>query len=241
MRKGNIIVIPDLHCPFVHKDALNFTLEVKDRFQCETNVCLGDELDMHALSNYTVDVDGFSAGHELDRGIRSLQKWYDAYDHMLVCKSNHPKRPFARMEKIGLPKKFRRDYKDVIEAPASWRWADSHILQDIVFEHGHQAGGGKFPYANHADRNMKSTVIGHHHGAFGIYWNRTPHSLIFGMGCGWMGDEKAYSMAYAKECKRKPIVGCGVIQDGVPILIRMPMTGRGRWTGALGIEMVEPS
>lgn len=241
MLRRNILVCPDTHNPFIHKDAVPFLCAVRERFSTTTFVHLGDEGDYHALSNYVVDADGFSAGHELKRMIKSLKSGlYKEFPHALVCKSNHPARPFARLQAAGLPRKFYRDYEEVIEAPPGWKFATSHTLDGIVFEHGHNAGGGQHPNATAMNQNMKSTVIGHHHSAFGITWRRSPHGLIFGMSCGWLGDEKAYAVAYGRDHKKQPILGCGVIQNGVPLLIRMLTNARGRWTKNLGIEMVEP-
>lgn len=236
---SNTLAISDLHFPFVHKDSLDFVLTVAEKFDVDTFVGLGDELDNHAQSAYTIDADGFSAGHELERAIKKMEPWRKAIPEIMWCKSNHPKRTFARLQEAQVPKRFWRPYSEVLEAPPGWKWKDHWTIDDVVYEHGHNAGG-EHPHANVAKANHKSTVIGHHHGRFGIWWHRGQHSLIFGMVCGWLGDEKAYSMAYGREHKVLPVLGVGLVLDQTPVLVRMITNGRGRWTRELGIQMVEP-
>jgi hypothetical protein len=61
-KQSVVLVIPDLHCPFEHPDALEFLRAVKKRFMPSVFVCLGDEIDAHAFSRYPKDPDGMSAG-----------------------------------------------------------------------------------------------------------------------------------------------------------------------------------
>lgn len=234
-----ILVIPDLHAPFVHRDALHFCEEIEAIHRTNQTIFLGDEIDSHAVSNYTVDADGFSAGQELDKATKCLQDWFNSFPEALVCNSNHTMRPWNKMAAMGLPKKLQPRLADVLGAPTGWKWADHHIVDDIVFEHGHSASGGKYPYATLAMANMKSTVIGHHHGSFGLYWHKTPHTAIFGMGVGCLIDETAYAFAYGRQHKRKPILGAAAIIDGHPILFKMFLNKKGRWDGKLRIEYGE--
>ncbi len=56
---------------------------------------------------------------------------------------------------------------------------------------------------------------------------------VWGMNCGWLGDREKYAFAYARDFKTKPILASGIIIDGRPQLITMPLTKSGRWTGDL--------
>lgn len=234
---SNVLVIPDLHEPFCHRDALAFCEEIENQFLTDKVVFLGDELDFHAVSNYDMDPDGLSPGKELSKGIRKLEKWMEAFPEAKICTSNHTMRPWNKMFASGLPKRLQPKIEDVLGAPQGWKWADSHVIDGVVYEHGDAQRGGKYPHANLAYKNMMPTVCGHHHGVFGIHWHRTPYKLIFGMAVGCLLNEKSYAARYAKKLKKKPILGAAVVQDGHPVLIRMRLNGRGRWDKKLGFEV----
>ena len=63
---AKVLAIPDLHCPFQHPDAFRFLRAVKNKYKPNQVVCLGDEIDAHALGRWTTDADGYSPGHELE-------------------------------------------------------------------------------------------------------------------------------------------------------------------------------
>lgn len=231
-----ILVIPDLHAPFVHRDALHFLRKVRDTFRTTANVFLGDETDQHAFSKYNKDPDGFSGGQEIERAIEALDPYYSEFAEAMLCSSNHGVRMELRMEEAGIPRRGRKTMREIICAPAAWKWAQHWRIGDTIFEHGDAIMGGHYPYANLMRQNMESSVCGHHHGAFGIHWHRTPHKLMFGMGSGCLIDEDSYAFAYGKKSKTKPILGCSVVLDGVPVLIKMILNWKGRWTGRIGID-----
>lgn len=228
-------MIPDLHAPFIHRDALAFCQEIQDVHGTDTTVFLGDEIDSHAISNYQKDADGMSAGQEYEKAIEELQGWYKEFPDALICRSNHTDRAWNKMREIGLPEMFIPTVRDVLKAPAGWEWAEHHRMGDVVFEHGTNSGG-KYPYANAASANGVATVIGHHHGSFGMWWHTTPHIAIFGMACGCLIDTDAYAFAYGRGHKTKPIIGAGAVLDGQPVLFKMFMNRRGRWDGKLRVS-----
>jgi hypothetical protein len=240
-KEGRVLVIPDFHEPFSHPDAVPFLQRVAEEFSTNMSVALGDEIDSHAVSNYQSDPDGYSPGEEFDRAVTALKKkWYPAFPDMLVCRSNHTMRPWLKMQAMGLPRRLQPKLHDVLEAPDGWEWAEAWDIDDVVYEHGDAIQGGVYPYATAAMRNMRSTVIGHHHGAFGIHFHRTPYHAIFGMGAGCLINEDTYAMAYGRRHKKKPIVGCGVVLHGQPILVQMKFKrGSKRWNGKLGVLRTE--
>lgn len=226
---SRVLVIPDLHAPFIHKDALAFTCAIRDRFNTDTTVFLGDEIDSHAVSNYASDPDGDSPGIELEKAVIELKRWMKEYPEALLCVSNHTMRPWIKMQGAGLPKRLQPKLREVLDAPEGWKWAEHWRVGKVVFEHGDGVTGGKYPYARAMELNMVSTVIGHHHGAFGVHWHRTPHHVLFGMGLGCLIDESAYAFAYGRRHKTKPILGAGVVLEGQPVLVKMQLNDAGRW------------
>ena len=231
-KKHRVLVIPDTQAPFQHADTLPFLYAVKKKYRTNKVVHLGDEMDFHALSDYNHDPDGYSAGHELERGLEFMHLLYDMFPNVDVCTSNHTARPFRKAYKHGIPKAFLRDYHEFLEAPKGWKWADKHVIDGVIYEHGEGQSG-----ANGALKaalgNMQSTCIGHLHAFAGIQWSANPRHLVFGFNVGCLIDKDAYAFAYGKHFKNKPIIGCGVVLEGIPLFVPMQLDKKGRWTGVV--------
>jgi hypothetical protein len=230
--KKIVLAIPDLHCPFEHKDSLAFLKAVKNMYKPTDIVCLGDEIDAHALGDYDHDPDGMSAGQELEKAIESLQPFYKLFPNVKVCTSNHTSRPYRQAFKHGIPRAFLRDYAEFLLAPKGWSWADSWEVDGVVYEHGEGFSGAAAAIKS-AQQNMQSTVIGHIHAFAGIQFSANSKHLIFGFNAGCLIDRHAYAFAYGKKIKSKPILGCGIISDGVPTFIPMLLNGKSRWVGTI--------
>ena len=235
MKTEIVLAIPDLQIPFQHVNALEFLKAVKAKYKPTVTVCIGDEVDFHALSDYDADPDGFSAGHEMRRALRVLRPFYRAFPEVLSCTSNHTVRPFKRAFKSGIPRHFLRSYTEFMEAPRGWEWRNFFIVDGIRYEHGHSLGGGLgVTVAARAPlKNGRSTVFGHFHANAGIHWLSSPEALLFGFNIGCLIDAKSYAFNYALESKSRPILGCGIIDRGVPIFIPMLLNKRSRWIGEL--------
>lgn len=224
--------ISDLHCPFQHRDAFDFLDAVNTKYKPTNVVCAGDEADMHAVSDYDHNPDGYSAGDELKAARKELTKLYAIFPVVKSCVSNHTARPFRRAEKFGIPREFLRSYGEFLQAPVGWQWADKWEIDGVIYEHG-EGVSGQNGAIKAATQNMQSTVIGHIHSFAGINYSANPKHLIFGMNVGWLGDKDAYAFAYGKNMRTKPVLSLGLVQDGIPILIPMQLKKGGRWTGKL--------
>lgn len=227
-----VLAIPDLHAPFEHRDSLAFLKAVEKKFNVDRIVCLGDEIDAYALSTYEHGPDTFSAGHELDAAVKRLQPFYEAFPVVAVCTSNHTNRIVKKAFKAGLPAKFLRSFAEILDAPKGWIWQDKWIFDNIVYEHGEGYSGAAAVKLIVKD-NMKSTVFGHVHSHGGVTYVSNPYEQFFGMNCGCLVDVDAYAFAYAKNMKNKPVLGCGVIDKGVPHFIPMIENRSNRWNGRI--------
>ncbi len=229
---ARVLIISDTQIPFQHKDYLAFLKAVAKKYKTEETVHIGDEVDFGGLGEWDKDPDGFSAGHELKEALKELQKLYKAFPKVKACTSNHTARPFRRAFKYGIPKAFIRDYSEFLEAPKGWQWRESWIIDEVQYEHG-EGFSGRQGAIKAAEQNMRSTVIGHIHSHAGIQYVANPRYLIFGFNVGCLIDNKSYAFAYNKKFKAKPIISCGVVINGVPLLVPMFLNKRGRWTGKL--------
>ena len=230
---SNIIAIGDLHCPFEHRDAFNFVTAAADLYQPDHVINIGDEVDSHGLGRWTHDPDGFSPNDEHAYALEHLRKWYDFFPDTMVCTSNHTARVYKKSFEAGIPSRFIKSYKEIMEAPEGWNWRDSWEIDDVLFVHG-EGFSGMYAHRRMALSNGKSTVIGHTHANAGIAHINTQFKDYWGMNIGCLIDEEAYAFKYAKHLASRPSIGVGVIEGGVPIWIPMKKNKSGkRWTGEL--------
>lgn len=226
--KHTVLVISDLQIPFQHPDALAFLKWLKRKYKPDEIVCIGDEVDMHALSDWDHDPDGMSAGDELKVSIEILKKLYRIFPKCKAVTSNHTARPFRRAFKHGIPKAFLKDYKEFLQAPSEWEWRDSWEIDGVRYFHG-EGFSGATAHHKAALYSGKPCVHGHLHSHAGIHYLANEQELIFGFNVGCLIDRKAYAFAYGKTAPSKPIIGTGLVIKGVPIFIPMLLNSKGRW------------
>jgi hypothetical protein len=229
-----VLCISDLQLPFAHRDAFEFVRTVRDEYDTDTTVNIGDELDMHAFSGkFPHDPDGYSPGHELAAGIKALQPWYEEFPDTKVCTSNHRDRYYKKAFNAGLPKKAILSSRVLLDAPDGWEWRKSWIIDGVKYEHGDSQGGIDAARLL-AIANRQSTVIGHHHAHGGVRYIANDDEVIFGLNTGCLIDRHAYVFEYGSANKFKPTLGCGVVLYGVPYFIPMILSGKQeRWIGEL--------
>jgi len=229
---SRVLVISDTQIPFQHKDYLIFLKAVAKKYSTDTTVHIGDEVDFHALGDWDHDPDGYSAGDELKAAIKELKKLFKAFPKAKVCVSNHTSRPLRKGFKAGIPAAFFKHISEVLEAPKGWTWHDSFQIDNVIYQHGMGYSGPLGAKKASLD-NSRSTVIGHLHSHAGIQYSASPEFLIFGMNVGSLIDNKSYAFAYGRNFSAKPIISCGVVLEGIPLLVPMKLNKRGRWVGKL--------
>lgn len=238
IRVGNksILVIPDLHAPYQHPDTLEFLAAVAAHYKPDAVVNLGDETDMHGLSFHDSDPNLDSAGVELSKARVFLGKLERMFPTMLLCHSNHGSMLHRKAKVHGIPVEMIKSYREVLFPDGSgqgWDWAFEHILdlpngERVMFKH--QASGDLLAAAAHERCNL---VIGHLHGKFAINYAASKQALYWGLNGGCLIDAKSMAFSYGENFKNKPIIGCSVIVDSLPILVPMRLDSEGRWIGKL--------
>lgn len=219
-----ILVIPDLHCPYHHPKALQFLRKVRDQYQPTLVICLGDELDYHALSFHDSDPNLNASGRELSEGRKYMNQLHDLFPQLQICHSNHGSLVYRRAKAHGIPVEMIRTYREIIFPNGrgrqwSWHHRIHHILPDgspIIFRH--QAAG---QILNCAAHEHASLVIGHHHGRFAIQYAAGEKSRFFAVNSGCLIDKNSLAFAYGQENRYQAVLGCCVIKDSVPVLIPM--------------------
>lgn len=205
----------------MHKNAIDFLSDLKKEYKPDLVVHLGDEVDAHALGDWDHDPDGMSAGEEHKAAVAQLKPLYKLFPDVIVCESNHGKRPFRRAFKSGIPRAYLKAYREFMAAPLGWTWVEHATIDDVVYQHGEGFSGAQGALRA-AERNRKSTVIGHIHSFAGVQHSATKWDSIFGFNCGWLGNYETYAMRYGRIYPSKPVLGAGIIIDGtMPLFIPM--------------------
>ena len=229
----SILVISDMHIPYNHPDLLPFLRAVKKKYSPTRIICVGDEVDKHAMSFHDSDPDLMSAGDELQESIKTLKKIYKIFPKVDLVDSNHGSMVYRKGKAHGIPRKYLRDYGEVLEAPATWKWHNTLTLtlpnkQKLFVCHGQSKNGLKL-----ASAMGMCTVQGHYHTEFNIQYGSSPAQLYWSMMTGCLIDDKSLAFHYNKVTPSRPIIGLGIIVDSQPRLIPMVLNKGGRWNGKI--------
>lgn len=231
----SIFVISDMHIPYNHSlsDMLKFFTAIKKKYKPDKVVCIGDEVDYHAISFHDSDPDLLAAGRELKASVACLKLIYKIFNKVDVIDSNHGSLVFRRAKAMGLPLNVFKSYNDILEAPKGWVWHKDLTLtmsdgREVYFHHGKTAAHGKL------SKNMSmSCVQGHYHSKFSIMYWANPNGLYWDMRIGCMIDDDSMAFHYNKTTMERPIIGCGIILNGQPKLLPMIKNKNGKWNGEL--------
>lgn len=233
MSYKSILVISDMHIPYHHSSLIPFLKSIKQTYNPDKIVCIGDEVDYHAISFHNSDPDLLSPGEELKNAIRSLKKIYEIFPKVDVIDSNHGSLVYRKGRAHGLPRNVFRSYNSILEAPKGWKWSHDLTLKMndgnyVYFHHGKTSSPGKL------SKNMSmSAVQGHYHSRFEvIYWANTK-GLFFDMRVGCLINDDSMAFHYNKTTLDRPIIGCGLILNGQPKLLPMILDKKGKWIGKL--------
>ena len=214
----NILVIGDLHEPFCLDGYLDWCLEQYEIFNCNQVIFIGDILDNHAFSYHEPDVNGDSAGLELEKSIVKVAEWYKAFPYADVCIGNHDRMAARKAMTGGIPAAWIRSYNEVLKTP-NWNWVESVVYDDVLYEHGE---GGQAQ--SKAKNNLMSSVCGHTHTEAYCKWFVGKRFRVFGLQVGCGVDADTYAAAYAKNFKRQAIGASVVLNNGtLPINLLMPL------------------
>lgn len=231
MANARILVIPDMHMPYCHPDTWKFLAAIKKKYKPDRVICLGDEVDFHALSFHDSDPDLDSAGPELEKAIRFLGPLYKLFPKVDLLESNHGSLVYRKAFAAGIPRNALRSYRDVLQAPLGWVWhfdltikmSDGRLL---YCHHGKTSSALKL-----SQRQSCCSIQGHFHSRFHVSYWANPLGIYWDSHVGCLADMKSLSQAYGKNSLERGIVGAMMILDGHPHLIPMVLLPGGRWNG----------
>ena len=218
---SNILVVPDTHYPFQHIGITDFVRDAIRQYDIDEVLFTGDILDQYASSLFKKSPYAKSASDELKAAQKDLKKLYKAIGDLptRIVLGNHDNRHLKRGMEVNLPNEMMLGLKQLIEAPAHYKFGSKFKLPgNIHTEHGEGYSGQSAPLS--LIRNIRTNVIiGHLHSQFSITYNSNGDMTLWALIAGCMIDVDSYAFQYGSTMKDKPVCGLSVISNGVPILI----------------------
>lgn len=228
---SRILLISDMHIPYHHQDTIAFLTHLKAKYNPTRVICLGDELDKHALSYHDSDPDLPSAGDELKKSLPVIQELFKLFPNMDIIESNHGSLVWRKAKTFGIPKHYIRSYNDVLGVNGGWKWSFDLTVtlpngQKCYIHHGKTSNVIQL-----SQQMGMCAVQGHYHESFKIdYWGN-PTGLYWGMQAGCLIDDDALAFNYNNVNIKRPIIGTGLIIDSMPVLEPMVLDANGKWVG----------
>lgn len=226
----NLLIIPDMHFPYQHPDAVWFLRAIEEKYRFDRVVCTGDEIDSHAMSFHDHDADLPSAGHELEAAIRGLEPLYKLFPKMDIAESNHGSLFVRKAKHHGFPINVLKPYSEILRAPPGWNWRFEIKVQlsngkNVLIHHAYSSN-----VLNASRHRGMSCIFGHHHAQQSIQYWKNYDDWFFAAFAGSLVDETSLAMAYGRNVVHRPLLGAMRVSDGIPHIIPM-ITHNGRWTG----------
>ncbi len=229
---SRILLISDLHIPYHHQDAIAFLLHLKEKYNPTRVICLGDEVDGHALSFHDSDPDLPSAGDEIRQALPVIAELFKIFPKMDILESNHGSLVWRKAKVFGIPKHYIKSYNEVLGVDSGWKWSfdltvDLPNGQKCYMHHGKTSN-----IIQLSQQMGMNATQGHYHETFKIdYWGNST-GLYWGMQCGCLIDDDKLAFNYNNVNIKRPIIGTGLIIDSMPVLEPMRLSSEGRWVGA---------
>jgi hypothetical protein len=231
-KNSRVLVISDTHCPYHHQDTVKFLKAIKDKYDPDRVIHIGDEIDNHAMSFHPSDQSLYSAGDELKAAREAIWQIEELYPKVEVMESNHGSMAYRKAMVAGIPKEILRPYHTVLDVK-NWTWHPDLVItlpdkSPCYFHHGKSANSMTFL----KDVGM-SCVQGHYHEKYNIQYHGRAERLTWTIATGCLIDDHSMAFAYNTVNLKRPIIGCSIILDSQPHLLPMVLNRKGRWTGRL--------
>ena len=226
---SRILLISDLHIPYHHKDAIAFLAHLKKKYKPTRVICLGDELDKHALSYHDSDPDLKSAGDELRESLPIIAELYKMFPVMEIIESNHGSLVWRKAKTHGIPRHYIKSYNDVLGVGEGWTWHPDLVV-DLPDGNRCYIHHGKSNNVVRLSQQMgMSAVQGHYHEILSAsYWGN-PNGLHWGLQAGCLIDDESYAFSYNNVNLKRPVIGTALIINSLPVLEPLVMGEDGRW------------
>ena len=215
----NILIIPDLHAPFIRDGYLEFCIDMYSKWDCNQVIFLGDLVDNHYSSYHETDPDGLSATEELNKAKKQINQFYKAFPYATVLIGNHDAIPNRKAFTSGVSKAWVKSISEVLDVP-NWEFKQGHWEGKTYLCHGM-----KKKAKQRMMDDMTNVIQGHYHSESYIYYNVGADRKTFAMQLGCGIDNNNYAMAYARDFSRQHI-NLGILLNGETPVIEYMLLGR---------------
>jgi len=217
-----VLAFADTHFPYQHRDTFEFLRKIKEAYEPDRVIHVGDLLDQYAFSAYPKAPNHESPSSEISRAVDCCEELADLFPRMDIIASNHDDRLYKSGTMAGIPKEMIVPYNQLIRAPDTWKWhTDLSITVDSSREKlyfRHTASGSTYSVAKAMGM---TTVLAHTHSKLGMQGIKTPNKLIYAVDTGCLISDKGPPYAYNKGSVIRPIRGAVVIISGMPMVLSL--------------------
>jgi hypothetical protein len=142
---------------------------------------------------------------------------------MEITLGNHCIRHMRKALGAGLPSEVIRPMHDILRAPKGWNFHEvEYDAGEFIVTHGDFSRSSSLSMntlQNMVLQRGKSMAIGHFHTRFGVTTVANRYSRLWGMVTGCLIDINSKAFSYDKKGIARPILGCGVVYKGNPMVI----------------------
>ena len=221
---SRVLIIGDTHAPAMLNSYPDFLAECYEAWGCDRVVHIGDIADNCALSFNLKKPQQKDPLREFEQAMSQIETLVSYFPKADLMLGNHDVLPYRWCNEVGIPVEMMKDFGSIFNLPSGWKVHQRYgqlEIDGVIYQHGDR---GRSSAILNAKDEFCSVVQGHHHAKAGIEFTANRNHRVFGMqvGCGtdWRHHQQEYGVKYSK----KPIIGCGIVIDGVtPIFEPMVM------------------
>ena len=125
-KRGNTLVIPDLHLPYQHPNAFDFLQSLHDYYCFQRVLCVGDIFDHHRPSYHESELDALNAEDEFERAMEDAQRLQEMFPTMHITLGNHDDLPVRQAKTVGIPLQMLSDINRIYGLSKGWVWLDQY-------------------------------------------------------------------------------------------------------------------
>ena len=227
---ATVLIVGDTHAPCMRRGYVDFLKATADIWQPEYIVHIGDLIDNCAYSYHEKHPQLKNPKRERERALAQVKRLTDAFPVCDLLIGNHDALTQRQAVTAGLDPDVLIAFRDFWELPLGWnvhaRYS-THQIEGVLYSHGDRGGGGMNAATVAAKAEFASCVIGHHHSNAGVTYHANQSGRVFGLSVGCGVDASSLAMDYGRRFTRKPILGCGIVVDGIRAFFE-PWTLKGK-------------
>lgn len=232
-----IMAIGDTQIPFMHVDAIKFLTAIYKKYKPNKIVQIGDLFDQYFANAWGKSSAADSTMEELGQGLELLHTQFLPIfkkTPVTIIIGNHDERIFKRADEAGIHHKFMKTMREIYELPKEVELCYNTVIDNVTYTHGHTTKCTAATATEVLTHEYETPVVyGHFHSLANITYLANRRRLVWGFNLGCLIDRHAYAFTYGANYKHKPILGCGIIDNGLPIYIPMILNDKHRWVGKL--------